>query len=214
VRSSAVRSVVLLAALALGAASCTGSTSSPESSASISPTLTPEELARQPEVSIPFSEQNWARGMRRYLFVAVIPHPSGVCTNYGFRSKMTILVAYQSDCSSFTGSRRDDLFFYVAVRNVTDRKTSFRLQNFTLDSQDGRSFQPAAAGASPPSDFLPQTGGIPPRSNLFGYLTFNVDAGSVVPRRLNYVDGDQTLSVVFDGVPAKARSGGASSPSG
>jgi hypothetical protein len=207
-RSSAIGSVIVATALAVGAASCTGSTSSPGSSASISPTLTPDQLARQPEVSIPFSEQNWARGMRRFLFVAVIPHPSSVCTNYGFRSKMTMLVAYQSDCSSFTGSRREDLFFYVAVRNVTDRSVPFRLQDFSLDSQDGRSFQPAAAGASPPTDFLPQTGEIPPRSNLFGYLTFNADAGSVVPGRLNYVDGDQTLSVVFDGVPAEARSGG------
>lgn len=194
-------------AFALGAASCTGATSTqPPSSATstISPTLTPQQLKRQPEVSIPFSEQNWARGMRRYLFVAVIPHPSDVCTNYGFRSKMTMLVAYQSDCSSFTGGRRNDLFFYVAVRNVTDERTPFRLQNFTLDAQDGRSFQPAAAGASPPSDFLPQTGEIPPRSNLFGYLTFNADAASVVPGQLSYVDGDQTLSIVFDGEPAMA----------
>jgi hypothetical protein len=212
VRSFAARSVIAAIAVALVAASCTGSTSSqPPSSASatISPTLTPEQLIRQPEVSIPFSEQDWARGMRRYLFVAVIPHPSDVCANYGFRSKMTMLVAYQSDCSSFTGSRRDDLFFYVAVQNVTDRKTPFRLQSFTLDSQDGRSFQPADAGASPPTDFLPQTGEIPPRANLFGYLTFNADAASVVPGRLRYVDGDQTLSVVFDGEPAQARAGGA-----
>jgi hypothetical protein len=134
----------------------------------------------------------------------VIPHPSDVCTNYGFRSKMTMLVAYQSDCSSFSGSRRDDLFFYVAVRNVTDKDASFVLSNFTLDSQDGRSFQPAAAGPNPPADFLPQDGTIAPRSNLFGYLTFDADAATVVPGQLRYVDGDQTLSVVFDGEPAKA----------
>ncbi len=175
----------------------------------ISPTLTPEQLLRQPEVSIKFSEQNWARGMRRFLFVAVIPHPSDVCANYGVRSKMTMLVAYQSDCSSFTGSRRDDLFFYVAVRNVTDEKAAFALANFTLDSQDGRSFRPAAAGSNAPADFLPQEGTIAPRSNLFGYLTFNADAATVVPGQLRYVDGDQTLSVVFDGEPAQARAGGA-----
>jgi hypothetical protein len=195
----------VVASLALGVTACTeASSSAPPASPSISPTLTPEQLQSQPEVSIPFSEQTWARGMRRYLFVAVIPHPSDVCTNYGFRSKMTMLVAYQSDCSSFTGSRRDDLFFYVAVRNVTDRDASFALSNFTLDSQDGRSFQPAAAGANPPPDFLPQRGTIPPRSNLFGYLTFDASAGTVVPGQLRYADGDQTLSVVFDGEPAKA----------
>ena len=147
--------------------------------------------------------------MRRYLFVAVIPHPSDVCANYGFRSKMTMLVAYQSNCSSFTDGRRDDLFFYVAVRNVTDKKAAFALSNFTLDSQDGRSFRPAAAGMNPPNDFLPQEGTIAPRSNLFGYLTFDADAATVVPGQLRYVDGDQTLSVVFDGEPAQARVGGA-----
>ncbi|MDP9185127.1 MAG: DUF4352 domain-containing protein [Actinomycetota bacterium] len=198
----------MVATIALGVTSCTGASSSaPPASLSISPTLTPEQLQRQPEVSIPFSEQRWARGMRRYLFVAVIPHPSDVCANYGFRNKMTMLVAYQSDCGSFTGSRRDDLFFYVAVRNVTDKDASFALSNFTLDSQDGRSFRPAPAGPNPPSDFLPQSGTIPPRSNLFGYLTFDADAATVVPRELRYVDGDQTLAVVFDGEPAKAGPG-------
>ena len=139
----------------------------------------------------------------------MIPNPSDVCANYGFRSKMTMLVAYQSDCSSFSGGRRDDLFFYVAVRNVTDKKVPFSLSNFTLDSQDGRSFLPVAVGANPPNDFLPQRGTMAPRSNLFGYLTFNADAATIVPGQLRYVDGDQTLSVVFDGEPARARAGGA-----
>jgi hypothetical protein len=197
---------MVITAGALCLASCTGTSPSEPAgpTASTSPTLTPRQLQRQPEVSIPFSEQSWARGMRRYLFVAVIPHPSDVCSNYGFRNKMTMLVAYQSDCSSFSGSRRDDLFFYVAVRNVTNKDASFALSNFTLDSQDGRSFQPAAAGANPPADFLPQEGTIAPRSNLFGYLTFNASAATVVPGQLRYADGDQTLSVVFDGEPAKA----------
>jgi hypothetical protein len=192
----------------LAAVSCTtGNTPNEPTSQtpSVSPTLTPAELRRQPEVSIPFSEQAWARGMRRYLFVAVIPHPSDVCANYGFRSKMTMLVAYQSDCSNFPADRRDDLFFYVAVRNVTEQRASFDLRNFTLESQDGRSFSPASVGTEPPADFLPQTGAIAPASNLFGYLTFRADAASVVPGRLDYVDGNQTLTVWFDGEPAKAK---------
>jgi hypothetical protein len=168
------------------------------------PTLTPKQVERQPEVSILFSEQAWARGMRRFLNVAVIRHPSDVCANYGFRSKMTMLVAYQSDCSSFTGDRRNDLFFYVAVRNVTGTRSAFDLSNFTLDSQDGRSFAPAPVGSSPPKDFLPETGTIGPHSGMFGYLAFDADATTVVPGRLSYADGDQTLSVVFDGEPAKA----------
>lgn len=193
--------------LAICAGACThvedsGTTASPP--VSVEPTLTPQQLKRQPEVSIPFSEQSWARGMRRFLFVAVIPHPRDVCANYGFRSKMTMLVAYQSDCSSFTGSRRSDLFFYVALRNPTNQRTSFDLRDFTLDSQDGRSFSAALTGSNPPSDFLPDRGTIPPNCNLFGYLTFSASAASVVPGRLSYVDGEQTLSVVFDGEPAKA----------
>jgi hypothetical protein len=188
------------------APACTGA-SSPATvgSPSISPRLTPAELRQQPLVSAPFSEQAWARGMRRFLFVAVIARPDHVCTNYGFRSKMTMLVAYQSDCSSFSDGRRNDLFFYVAVRNVTGQPARFRLRDFTLESQAGHSFQPAAVGSPAPTDFLPQTGIIAPRSNLFGYLTFDANAAEVVPGRLLYVDGDQTLSVIFDGEPAEAR---------
>jgi hypothetical protein len=51
---------------------------------------------------------------------------------------------------------------------------------------------------------LPGTARIPPRSNVFGYVTFNADARSVVPASLNYDDGRQTLMVVFDGEPARA----------
>jgi hypothetical protein len=167
--------------------------------------LTPDELRHQPEVTIPFSEQSWARGMRRYLYVAVIPNPSRVCRNYGFRSKMTMLVAYQTDCSSFAGSRRDDLFFYVAVRNVTDAPGSFTLTDFTLRSQDGASFPAAAVGSGSPADLLPESARIPPRSNLFGYVTFDADAARVIPASLNYTDGGQTLTVVFDGEPAEAK---------
>ena len=200
--------MIAMALLALVGTACSSDARSSQPSASpsvsVEPTLTPQQLRRQPNVSIPFSEQAWARGMRTFLFVAVIPHPSDVCTNYGFRSKMTMLVAYQTDCSSFTGTRRDDLFFYVAARNVMDERASFDLRNFTLSAQDGRSFEPAAVGSDPPPDFLPRTDIIPPRSNLFGYLTFDADAASVVPDRLSYVDGDQTVSVVFDGEPAKA----------
>jgi hypothetical protein len=197
----------ILLAVVVMVAGCTGGTSSQPSgtpTVSVSPTLTPEELRRQPEVSIPFSEQNWARGVRHYLFVAVIPHPNDVCDNYGFRGKMTMLVAYQTDCSSFSGGRRNDLFFYVAVRNVTDAPSRFDLRSFTLDAQDGRSFEAAAVHQRPPSDFLPGTARIPPRSNVFGYVAFNADARSVVPASLNYDDGRQTLMVVFDGEPARA----------
>jgi hypothetical protein len=196
----------VFAAIVLTAISCsTGEAREPAShSPTISPTLTPNELRRQPEVSIPFSEQTWARGVRRFLFVAVIPHPSDVCTNYGFRSKMTTLVAYQSDCSNFSGARRHDLFFYVAVRNATGRRAPFDLGKFTLESQDGRSFAPAAVGTEPPADFLPQRGTIAATSNLSGYLTFRADAADVVPGQLDYVDGNQTLTVVFDGEPAGA----------
>jgi hypothetical protein len=187
---------------------CTGAPPSALDSASVtpvvSPTLTPRELRRQPEVTIPFSEQNWARGLRRYLYVAVIPHPSDVCRNYGFRSKMTMLVAYQTDCPSLSGTRRDDLFFYVAVRNVTDAPATFELRNFSLESQDGRSFRPVAVGPSSPSDFLPEAARMPARSNVFGYVTFSADAAHVVPANLNYEDGTQTLTVMFDGEPARA----------
>jgi hypothetical protein len=200
--------VCIAAVVLLTVTACTGPSASSSSAGptlSVPPTLTPAEMRRQPQVSIPFSEQTWARGMRRFLFVAVIPHPSDVCVNYGFRSKMTMLVAYQTDCANFPDSRRHDLFFYVAVRNVTDQRATFALRNFTLESQDGEKFSPAKVGTAAPADFLPQMGTIGPTSNLFGYLTFRADAADAIPVRLDYVDGRQTLSVVFDGEPSKAK---------
>jgi hypothetical protein len=55
--------------------------------------------------------------------------------------------------------------------------------------------------ADAPPDFLPETGKLPPHSRVIGYLTFDGRVTGVTPGRLSYIDGDQTLTIVFDGKP-------------
>ena len=110
-----------------------------------------------------------------------------------------MLVAYQTDCPSFSGDRRNDLYMYVAVRNVTDEPARFELGNLTLETPVG-SFRPVATDAK---DFLPQRAEMEPGANVVGYVGFDV-RGATVPERLSYADADQRLSVVFDGEPARA----------
>jgi hypothetical protein len=50
-----------------------------------------------------------------------------------------------------------------------------------------------------PPNFLPENAKIPPRSNLFGFLTFDGPVRGLIPDQLNYVYRHRTLSVVFEG---------------
>jgi hypothetical protein len=78
---------------------------------------------------------------------------------------------------------------------------SLNLRNFVLTARDGRTFGPvdARSQAQYPPNFLPETGKVPPRSNLYGWLTFDGRVRGFVAGRLSYLDGTQTLTVVFDG---------------
>ena len=50
-----------------------------------------------------------------------------------------------------------------------------------------------------PPNFLPETSKVPPKSNVAGYLTFDGRVTRLVPARISYIDGDQTLSIRFEG---------------
>jgi hypothetical protein len=163
-----------------------------------SPTVPPRQ---RPEVRIAFSVQDWAKGERLLFYAYPFRLPDSDCEVHVYSAGGRTRGAMRSGCSSWERTGYDVLVFRVVLRNVDDRATSFNLRNFVLSARDGRSFGPVnvRSEAETPPNFLPETARIPPRSNLLGYLTFDGRAPGLVPARLSYVDGRQTLTVVFDG---------------
>jgi hypothetical protein len=180
--------------------SATGPTPHPSESAA--PIPSPAVPPRQrPEVRIDLSELVWAKGKRLLFFVYPLRPADSDCEVHAYTVGGKTTGAMRSGCTSWERSGYDVLIFRVALRNVDDRAASFNLRNFVLVARDGRTFGPVNVRleADTPPNFLPETAKIPPRSNLLGYLTFDGRATGLVPARLSYVDGEQTLTVVFDG---------------
>jgi hypothetical protein len=165
-----------------------------------SPSKTPAR--QQPEVKGLFSDYEWIKGEQLAFGVGRLPH-GGDCTVHTYTVENKPRGAYQSDCSSWESDGYDILIFYVALKNLEDRATTFNVRNFVLVARDGRSFGPVdvRSKAGTPPNFLPETGKILPHTDVLGYLTFDGRATGVVPARVSYVDGDQTLTVVFNGKP-------------
>ena len=179
-----------------------GSTSLPGVISSPSPTPTANETpeSRRPEVRGTFSEHHWVEGKRLGLAGGKIHNPED-CTLHTFTMNGKTRGAFRSGCQAWESDGYDILIFYVGLKSVQRRAMSFDLPNFALVARDGRSFGPVnvRSKAETPANFLPETGKLPPHSHVFGYLTFDGRATGVVPARLSYIDGDQTLTVVFDG---------------
>ena len=88
------------------------------------------------------------------------------------------------------------------IRAGTLPKTvHFNLRNFVLTARDTRTFGPVniRSKAEFPPNFLPETGTLPPKSNRAGWLTFDGRLERLIPSRLSYVVGRQTLTIVFAG---------------
>jgi hypothetical protein len=109
--------------------------------------------------------------------------------------------AFESDCRSWEQSGHDVLFFLVRFENRSDRAVSLRLPNFVLSSRDGRSFAPinVRSEAEYPTSFLPPRFQLPPGARWRGFVTFDGHVIGMVPDRLSYVDGNQTLIQLFKG---------------
>ncbi len=179
-----------------------GSTSLPGVISSPSPTPTPER--ERPEVRGAFSEHDWVEGKRLGLAGGKIHNAEG-CTLHTYTVDRNTRGAFRSRCQSWESEGYDISIFYVGLKNVQRHALSFDLRNFALVTRDGRSFVPVnvRSKAETPPNFLPRTGKLPPHSHVFGYLTFDGRATGAVPARLSYIDGDQTLTVVFDGKAGK-----------
>ncbi|MEX2203819.1 MAG: hypothetical protein WD965_07000 [Actinomycetota bacterium] len=170
--------------------------SSPSPSASATPPTTSPRRVEQT-----FHQQEWLKGERLWLTVVDFPREVSGCTVHAYTVEQETLGAYESDCQSWESDGYDVLLFYVGLRNPTNRPVRFNLRNFVVTARDSRTFGPVnvRSQAEFPPNFLPETGKLPPKSNLVGYLTFDGRVTGMVPERLSYLDGQQTLSIVFEG---------------
>lgn len=92
----------------------------------------------------------------------------------------------------------------MGLRNETNRALAFDLRDFVLVARkNDATYGPVnvRSAAQHPPEFLPETVKIAPHSNLVGYLTFDGRI-ALVPTRLSYVDGNQTLTITFQGKPS------------
>ena len=166
-----------------------------------SPTPAKVPVRERAQVKALFSEQQWSKGRDMLLYAYEFPQPDEGCTVHAFAVGGQVRGAYETGCSSWERDGYDVLLFYVALRNVDDRAASFNLRDFVLVSRNGRTFGPVnvRTQAEFPPNFLPETSKMPPNTNVVGYLTFDGRVKGLVPARLSYIDGRQTLTVVFDG---------------
>lgn len=197
-------------AAALACAACSTTTTVPETVSATSSTIqgtgssTPDvPAASSPEVVTLFDEGGWSRGERLAIAVAKLPGATDSCVLHTYTVKARTRAAYRSDCRSWENSGYDILLFYVGVRNVSARPATISLRDWVLVARDGRSFPPVNVRpvADSPSNFLPEMTQLPRRTSVLGFLSFDGRDPDLVPGRLTYVDGDQTLTVVFGGKP-------------
>jgi hypothetical protein len=196
-------------AAALACAACSTTTTVPETvSATSSTTRTESSTPDAPvpssrEVRTLFGEGGWSRGERLAIAVAKLPGATDSCVLHTYTVKGRTRAAYRSDCRSWENSGYDILLFYVGVRNISARPATISLRDWVLVARDGRSFPPVnvRSAADSPSNFLSETTQLARKTSVLGFLTFDGRDPDLVPSRLSYVDGDQTLTVVFGGRP-------------
>jgi hypothetical protein len=200
-------SAAVIYLLATRNTSTTASMPSPSATATPSPSPSPSSPVPPPpegfvpQVRVPFSSQDWAKGERVWLGVADLGlHVKG-CVVHTYRLRGKTYGAYETGCSSWENDGYDIILFHVDLWNKTRRAISFNLRDFVLTARDDRTFGPVnvRSKAEFPPNFLPENGKLLPRTRLSGYLTFDGRVTGLVAAGLSYVDGKQTISIEFDG---------------
>jgi len=84
----------------------------------------------------------------------------------------------------------------VEVASSSDRAVTFRYDRLVLVGSDLRPYPPTRASERLP--LLPAQALLPPGAKLSGFVRF---AAAAQPDHLSYVDGGQTLTITFAGLP-------------
>ena len=96
------------------------------------------------------------------------------------------------------------LLVNVVLRNITDEPVKFNLRDFFMTDRNGKTYGPVnirSVKGVAAANYIPEDGNLPPGAKVAGYLTFDARTGGAppVPSRVGYIDGKQSLVVVFKG---------------
>jgi hypothetical protein len=95
--------------------------------------------------------------------------------------------------------RLDRYFFFVRLVNLTDGRVTVELDRFEVgSSSDARVPLDSIPGWSSSEEFFPPSDGIVPGGSLKGWITVDGTDG-FRPKSLSYADGEERLTVEFDG---------------
>jgi hypothetical protein len=200
---------LVIAVVAVGAvlaADRHGETGNPlRPSASPNTSDSPSPQSQQPnEVINSFQQQKPVVGERLSLLVPSL-HKRYECRMNSYKVGTKTRGAFLDDCSFLTSQGYKDIFFFVVLKNVTNRPVSYDLRNFALTSHDGTTYNAVNITSSirdlNVAGFIHETGKLVPHSAAKGWLTFDARTGSGPPvgRRLSYIDRGQTLTIIFKG---------------
>ncbi len=173
-------------------------------SPSFPPSASPTDTLPPAQVLLPFNVQQPAIG-ERYTFGVDDVSPRYSCRLHEFTLPgKSPLGAYLTSCGFLAERGHEVLLFFVILRNATGQATRFDLRDFVLIARDGSAFGPVdipPLGGVPAANYIPQTGNLPPRTKVGGWLTFDARAGGdpLIPGSLSFVDGYQVLTIAFDG---------------
>ena len=180
----------------------TGS-STPSPSASLTPSPTPKPRPDKPAAVVEalFNDNNvWTEGERLSFGVAFLDVPDDDCATHTYTMSGKQRGAFRSDCRSWE-PEYDILLFRLSFENTSDRATSLILRSLVLTDRYGNTYGPVnvRSHAEYPPYFLNEKQQLPPGGEWSGWVTFDGRVVSLVPRKLSYIDGNQTLVQVFSG---------------
>jgi hypothetical protein len=179
-------------AIALRGFGNTAPTVTPASVSSRPPTApTSPSTSVQPAALARFPEGAFGNGLT--LAVTELPPMDASCLTNSIDGDP----AYQSDCRSWPS---DLYWFYVVLRNRSEKTIDVRLAKFRVLDREGRNHAPldVTERAGDPQHFVPAAATLGPHDSLAGWLSVQAGA-NFVPSRIQYPDGQGLLAVEFVG---------------
>ena len=137
-------------------------------------------------------------GTRLQLKVIALGDHPAECAAESLQVGTVVRTVYHHRCISEDQS--DRYFFLVQITNLADARVYVSLDNFSIATSSGSSRVPFATPplGSDSTRFLPASRAIAAEQVLKGWITVDGTDG-FIPVGLTYADGEETLTVAFDG---------------
>lgn len=145
-------------------------------------------------------------GNRLSMRVEWIGSRSDDCTVYSFKRLGLGLArgAVLSNCGSWS-ELNPMILIQVAITNKSKHRVAYKLDNF-FTGAGARYFSPinVRAMAAHPNEFFSKNGILKPGQREIGWVAFRTRPG-FVPKFVSYSDGEDVMTVTFDGPPEVSR---------